>query len=101
MALLTAGMGTRFAAPLRAQDATQDRIVALADTEVLRAITVALVAARSMHATNAQYLAAVQPYAPLDLQIDLAEHRDRVLPFPESLAQTECCDMARHLLRLP
>jgi hypothetical protein len=63
-------MGIGSAAPaLSAQDATQDRITDMANKEVLRSIQVALVAVRSTHATNAQYLAAIQPYAPLDLQV--------------------------------
>ena len=69
VAILGTGLAVSQSAPLRAQDATQDQIVAMADTEVLRAIEVALVAARSVNGTTAQYLAAVQPYAPLDLQI--------------------------------
>ncbi len=69
LACVGAVLGFGAPAPLRAQDVTQDQIVARADTEVLRAIEVALVAARSMNGTTAQYLAAVQPYAPLDLQI--------------------------------
>jgi hypothetical protein len=64
------GFATCLGAPaLHAQDVTLDRITAMADTEALRSIEVALIAARAMNGTTAQYLAQIQPGAPLDLRI--------------------------------